>query len=185
MRLFVFLASLGFASPAFAASGPFFSLANTNFVVLLAFILFVAILVVLKVPGKIGSMLDDRAKTIENELEEARALRDEAQTLLASYERKKLEVQAQADRIVAHAKLEAAEAGEQAKADLEHSISRRLQAAEDQIAQAEANAVKEVRNKAVNVAVAAAREVVAKGMSADDSNKLIDESIDVVGAKLH
>ena len=95
------------ASPAFAADGPFFSLRNTDFVVLIAFLLFVGILVYLKVPGLLMGMLDKRAEGIKTELDEARALREEAQTLLASYERKQKEVQAQADRIVAAAKEEA------------------------------------------------------------------------------
>ncbi|MEC7256422.1 MAG: ATP F0F1 synthase subunit B, partial [Pseudomonadota bacterium] len=81
--LAIALASLT-ASPALAASGPFFSLDNTNFIVLLAFILFIAILFYFKVPGKIAEMLDKRAAGIKSDLDEARALREEAQTLLAS-----------------------------------------------------------------------------------------------------
>ena len=95
------------ASPALAATGPFFSLHNTDFVVLLAFILFIAVLFYFKVPSMLGSMLDKRAEGIKTELDEARALREEAQTLLASYERKQKEVQDQADRIVTAAREEA------------------------------------------------------------------------------
>ncbi|QFT97616.1 ATP synthase subunit b precursor [Roseovarius sp. THAF8] len=184
-QLIATLTAMVVASPALAATGPFFSLGNTNFVVMLAFILFIALLVYLKVPGKIGEMLDKRADGIKSELDEARALREEAQTLLASYERKQKEVQDQADRIVAHAKTEAAEAAEQAKKDLEVSIKRRIKAAEEQIASAEANAVKDVRDQAIAVAVAAAKDVVAKAMTEDDNSKLIDESIAQVDAKLH
>lgn len=173
------------ASPAFAASGPFLSLGNTDFVVLIAFLLFLAVLVYFKVPGKVGEMLDKRADGISSELEEARALREEAQTILASYERKQEEVKEQAERIVAHAKAEAENAAAQAKEDLKSSIARRLQAAEDQIASAEAAAVKEVRDRAVSVAVAAAGDVIAKNMSAADSNQLIDAAIKDVEAKLH
>ena len=71
------------ASPAFAAGGPFFSLHNTNFVVLLAFIVFVGILLYAKVPAKIGGLLDARAVQIKAELDEARALREEAKALLS------------------------------------------------------------------------------------------------------
>ena len=130
------LTALVTASPALAASGPFFSLTNTNFVVLIAFLLFVGIVLYLKVPSLLGGKLDERADGIKAELDEARALREEAQTLLASYERKQKEVQEQADRIVAHAKAEAVTAAEQAKEDLKISIERRLQGAEDQIASA-------------------------------------------------
>ena len=183
--LFATIVALSAASPALAASGPFFSLANTNFVVLIAFLLFVAVLLYLKVPSLLGGMLDKRAQGIEAELEEARNLREEAQTLLAGYERKQKEVQDQAERIIAHAKEEAKAAAEQAKADLKVSIARRLAAAEDQIASAESSALKEVRDRAISIAVGAAKDVIAKQMTAADSDKLIDSAIADVDAKLH
>ena len=88
------------ASPALAASGPFFSLHNTDFVVTVAFIGFVALVLYLGVPKMLGKILDARADGIRLELEEARSLHEEAKALLASYEKKQAEVQAQADRIV-------------------------------------------------------------------------------------
>ena len=179
------LAATVAASPAFAASGPFFSLGNTDFVVLLAFLLFIAVLFYFKVPSLLGGMLDQRAEGIKSELDEARKLREEAQTLLASYERKQKEVQEQADRIVAAAKEEATAAGEQARVDLEKSVARRMAAAEDQIGSAQAAAVKEVRDQAAVIAIAAARDVIAKQMSAAEGGKLIDDAIAQVEAKLH
>lgn len=173
------------ASPALAASGPFFSLANSNFVVLISLLIFIGVLVYFKVPTLVGAQLDKRAEGIRSELDEARAIREEAQSLLASYERKQKEVQGQADRIVAHAREEAAAAAEKAKQDLQVSIGRRLRAAEDQIASAEAGAVKEVRDRAIAVAVAAAKQVVAEKITAQQGNKLIDEAISQVEAKLH
>ncbi|MFW2544210.1 F0F1 ATP synthase subunit B [Primorskyibacter sp. 2E107] len=173
------------ASPALAASGPFFSLGNTDFVVLLGFLLFLGVLVYFKVPGMLGKLLDKRADDIRSELDEARALREEAQALLASYERKSREVSEQAERIIAHAREEAQIAAEQAKSNIAESIERRLAGAESQIASAQAGAIKEVRDRAATVAVAAARDVVAKQMSAAEANKLIDDSIAQVGAKLH
>lgn len=185
MRKLATLLALTTATPAFAASGPFFSLANTDFVVLLAFILFILVLIKFKVPGLLAGMLDKRAEGIQSELDEARALREEAQTILASYERKQKEVQEQAERIVAQAKTDAEAAAEQAKEDLKTSIARRLAAAEDQIESAQASAVKEVRDQAIVIAVGAANEVIAKGMTAADGNKLIDAAIAEVDAKLH
>ncbi|MCL3881972.1 F0F1 ATP synthase subunit B [Marivita sp. GX14005] len=186
MRPFlVALAASVVAVPAHAADGPFISLNNTDFVVLLGFIVFIGILLYYRVPTLLMKMLDKRAENIRAELDEAKAIREEAQALLASYERQQREVRDQADRIIAHAKQEAAAAGEQAKVDLKKSIERRLAAAEDQIASAEASAVKEVRDRAIAVAVAAARDVVAKQMSKQDAAKTIDESIATVGQKLH
>lgn len=180
-----FLAGIVMASPAFAATGPFVSLRNTNFIVLLAFLLFIAVLIYFKVPGLLMGMLDKRAEGIKSELDEARALREEAQTVLASYERKQREVQEQANRIVETAKHEAEQAAEQAKVDLQKSIERRMAAAEEQITSAQAEAVRDVRDQAINIAVAAAREVLAKQMTAASANALINDSIKQVDAKLH
>ncbi|MEH7828192.1 F0F1 ATP synthase subunit B [Gemmobacter denitrificans] len=185
MQKLILIALTLAASPAFAADGPFLSLRNTNLIVLLAFILFVMILLWVKVPGKIGAMLDARAAQIKAELEEARALREEAKTILASYERKQKEVAEQAAQIVSAAKLEAETAAAQAKLDLKTSIARRLAAAEERIASAEAGAIRQVRERAVDVAVAAAADVLAKQSSAETAAASIDAAIAEVGAKLH
>ena len=185
MRSIATIIALFAASPALAASGAVVSLGNTNFVVLIAFLLFIGVLVYLKVPGLLGGMLDKRAEAIRGELNEARKLREEAQSVLASYERKQKEVAGQAKRIVEHAKEEARLAAEQAKEDLKVSIARRLAAAQDQIASAESSAVKEVRDQAIAIAVAAAKDVIAKQMTAADGNKLIEDAISEVQAKLH
>ena len=173
------------ATPALAAEGPFFTLANTDLVVLVAFLVFLAVLVYFRVPTMVMGMLDKRAEGIRSELDEARAIREEAQSVLASYERRQKDVQAQADRIVTQAREEARAAADQAKRDLETSIERRLAAADDQIAQARADAVRDVRNEAIRVATAAAAEVAAKALNDDEANRLIDRSIEQVGQKLH
>lgn len=178
------------ASPAMAASknpfsAEFWSLSNTDMIVLISFLLFIGILVKFKVPGILMGLLDKRANDIQADLNEAKSLREEAQTLLASYERKQREVQEQADRIVSNAKDEASRAAETAKADIEASITGRMAAAEDQIASAQSSAIRDVRNQAVMVAVAAAQDVIMKQTTAADANALIDDAIAEVGAKLH
>lgn len=174
------------ASPALAAGkGPFFSLGNSDFVVLIAFLVFVGVLLYAKVPSRIAGLLDARAVQIKAELDEARNLREEAKALLSSYEKKQKEVQEQADRIVAAAKDEAMAAAAQAKADLKVSIARRLAAAEEQIAAAEAGALRAVRERAITVAVGAASEVLSKQMTAEGAAASIDVAIAQVEAKLH
>lgn len=177
--------TLALAGPAFASSEPFLSLNNTHTVVLVAFLLFVAVLLYLGVPKMLGKMLDDRAAGIRAELDEARKLREEAQSLLASYERKQKEAAEQSQRIVDHAKEEARISAEQAKADLKASIARRIAAAEEQIASAEAAAVREVRDQAIAVAIDAASEVISSKMTAKEGGALIDAAIKDVETKLH
>ena len=173
------------ATPAFAAEGPFFSLRNAEFVVTVAFIVFVALIIYLGVPKLLGRMLDDRARMIRNDLDEARLLRDDAQKLLASYDAKMKEVAEQSARIVAAAKDEAKAAGAQARVDLDISITRRLAAAEDQIASAVKSAEIAVRDQAIAVSIAVAGEVLARQMTADGAAASVDAAIVEVGAKLH
>lgn len=178
-------ALVAFTTPAHAASGPFFSLGNTDFTVLIAFLLFISVLVYFKVPALLSGLLDKRAAKIQQDLETARRLREEAKALVASYDRKLREAREQVDRIVANAQTDAKAAAEAAKADLARSISRKLQAAEEQIAAAETAAIREVRERAVAVAVAAAGDVMAKQMTAENAGSLIDASIAEVGQRLN
>lgn len=175
------------ATPAVAESDKkgFFTLANTDYVVVISFLIFIGALFYLRVPSLLMGMLDKRADGIRSDLEEARKLREEAQSLLASFERKQKDVQEQADRIVAQARDEAQTAADRAKEDIKTSVARRLAAAGDQIASAEAAAVREVRDQAIAVATKAAREVIAAQTGAEDQARLIDEAIATVGAKLH
>ncbi|WP_246237269.1 ATP F0F1 synthase subunit B [Halovulum dunhuangense] len=167
------------------ATGPFFSLDNTDFVVLLGFLIFVGVLLYFGVPKLITSKLDARAEEIRNELDEARTMREDAQSLLAEFEKRKEEVSDQAASIVAAAKSEGESALAAAKADLEATMARRLNAATEQIASAEQAAVREVRDRAVAVAVKAAAEVIAQKMNATQADALIDKAIAEVKGKLH
>jgi F-type H+-transporting ATPase subunit b len=173
------------ASPALAAEGPFVSLRNTNFVVLLAFLVFVAAILYFGVPKMIARMLDNRATMIRNNLDEARLLREEAQSLLASYEAKAKEVTAQSARIVEAAKAEAQAAATQAKLDLAQSITRRVAAAEEQIGSTVKAAEAAVRERAIAVSVAVAADVLKQQMSVEQAAASIDASIGQVGARLH
>ena len=173
------------AAPAHAASGPFFSLQNTNFSVLIAFLIFVGILVYFKVPGMLTGMLDNRATKIREDLETARRLHEEAKALVASYDRKLKEAREQVERIVAGAQADAQAAADAAKAELAASIARKLQAAEEQIAAAEASAVREVRERAVAVAVSVAGDLLSQNLAASGAGSLIDSSIREVGQRLN
>ena len=189
-RLTALLAVLA-TGPAFAASedsphGLFDpSLGNTDWVVLIGFLVFLSVLFYFGVPAMLAGMLDKRAAGIRADLDEARALREEAQSLLASYERKAREVEEQGARIVAEARASAEAAAEDAKGEIDRSIARRLAAAEDQIASAEAKANRAVRDRAASVAVAVAAEIIARGTSAADQNRMIEDAIGEVERHLH
>ncbi|MEM7499004.1 MAG: ATP F0F1 synthase subunit B [Pseudomonadota bacterium] len=160
-------------------------LLDSNVVNLIAFLLFFAILYYYGVHKMLFAALDARAERIRGELDEARRLREEAQRTFAEFERKRGDVDQQVEEIVEHAKKEAENAAARGKEELEATVERRLRGAEEQIAMAEASAVREVKDKAVAVAIAAAREVMQKNMSDETAARLTDEAITKVGERLH
>lgn len=174
------------ASPAFAAGDEaFFTLRSTEFVVTIGFLIFVAAVLKFRIPARLGALLDKRSEGIKSDLAEARALREEAQAILAGYERKAREVQSQAEAIVTAAKRDAQVAAEQAKADLEASIARRLKSAEEQLASAEAQALRAIKDRAVQVAVAAAGEVLSQQATAETKAGMVDAAIGEVRTRLN
>lgn len=158
---------------------------DATFWATVALVIFLAIVFYIKVPGKITASLDDRANGIRKELDDARKLREEAQSLLADYQRKQREAETEAEGIVAAAKREAEMLREEANAKIEDYIARRTKVAEQKIALAEAQAAADVKAAAVDLAVAAAETVLAKQMTGKTAADLLDKSIADVKANLN
>jgi F-type H+-transporting ATPase subunit b len=153
--------------------------------VLVAFLMFVGLLVYLKVPATVTRMLDDRSAKIAQELDQARKLREEAQALLEGYQKKRAEAERDAAAIVAQAKVDAGEFAAEARRKLAETLERRSRQAEQKIAQAEAAAVKEVRTIATDIAVAAATSLVADAAKGPKGDALIADSIAAVKSRLN
>ena len=152
-------------------------LGMAEFWVAVAFVAFLAILVYYKVPKLIAKALDDRAEAIRKELDEARRLREEAQTLLADYQKKHRNVGQEAEAIVDQARRETEAFAQETRVSLKDTLERRTKLAEDKIARAEAQAVDEVRASAIDVAVAAAERILREKMAGSGGAALIDQSI--------
>ena len=154
-----------------------------EFWVAMAFVVVVAA-VFKPVASRIGAALDDRAETIKTQIDEAVRLREEAQDLLASYERKQRDAAAEAEEIVERARKEADRLGAKAAEDLEKALKRRRQQAMERIARAEAEALDEVRGIAVDVALDATRRLLAEKMSGKRADAMIDVAIEELPEKL-
>ena len=133
-----------------------------EFWVAVAFGVFVLILLYYRVPNLVAKSLDDRAEAIRKELDEARRLREEAQTLLADYQKRHRNVGQEADAIVDQARREAEAFAHETRVSLKDALERRTKQAEDKIARAETQAVDEVRAAAIDVAMAAAERICAR-----------------------
>ena len=157
---------------------------DNTFWTLVALLIFLGGVLYLKVPATVLKSLDERSDRIARELEEARKLREEAQALLASYQRKQREAKAEADDIIEAARAEAAHMVEEIRADLSQQLDRRSKLAEEKIAAAEAQAMADVQSIAADAAVASARTVIAANMDAATDAKIVDAEIAGLGAKI-
>ena len=160
-------------------------LSTPEFWVAVSFVGFVALVIYLGAPKMIAKALDERAEGIRSELDEARRLREEAQNLLAEYQRKQRDAEAEAEGIVAQAQHEAELLAAEARQKLKETLARRTKLAEDKIAQAEAQAIKDVRSRAADVAIEAAGKLIADELSKDKAAGLIDDSIKGLASKLN
>jgi F-type H+-transporting ATPase subunit b len=160
-------------------------LGDAEFWVAVAFVLFVAGMGYLGVHKMVAKSLDERADKIKAELDEARKLKDEAAQLLAEYQRKRQEAEAEAQDIIAGAKAEADRLAIEAKAKIEEFVARRTKMAETKIAQAEAQATADVRAAAADAAVAAAEKILTQETKGQLAGELIAKGIDDVRKKLN
>ncbi|MDP7548766.1 MAG: ATP F0F1 synthase subunit B [Alphaproteobacteria bacterium] len=158
---------------------------DATFWVGIAFLTFAGVLFYFKVPGMLTKALDDRAEKISDELDQARQLREEAQALLANYERKQRDALTEAEEIIARARDEALREADIAAKKLDQTIARRQQAALEKIALAETQAEAEVREAAIDIAITAATAIVAGQVQGDRADALIDAATADLGRHLN
>lgn len=156
-----------------------------TFWVFLGFLVFVGILIYLKLPGKLVAALDARSEKIREDLEEARRLREEAEALLADYKRRHANARSEAEAILTQARAEAEALSAEAKTRIEDYVVRRTKAVEQRIAQAETQAVAEVRSRAIDVATAAAAQILGEAAKGKTGDELVERSIDAVRSNLN
>ncbi len=156
-----------------------------TFWVFLGLVVFIALLVYMKIPGKLVAAIDQRTAKISSDLEDARRLREEAQALLGEYQRRRGEAEGEAQAIIAQARREAEALTEEARIRIEDFVTRRTKAVEQRIAQAETQAVAEVRSRAIDVATAAASRILADKARGQTGDELIDRSIAAVRTNLN
>ena len=162
-----------------------FALNSATIWVFLAFVLFLLVLVYFGVHKKIAASLDERADKIRTELDEAKSLREEAQALLASYQRKQKEAEDQAEEIVKRARHDAEIMAANARKDLAERLERRAAQAESKIATAEAQAMAEVKAKAAELALEAAEKLIRSGTKTTDHAGLVKDGIAQMGKVLN
>jgi F-type H+-transporting ATPase subunit b len=158
---------------------------EAEFWVAVGFFLFIGVLVYYGVPQMMIDAIDKRAARIKAELDEARRLREEAEALLAEYQRKRQAADAEAEEIIAGARAEAERVAAEAKTRMEEFVARRSQVAQAKIAQAETQALADVRAAAAEAAVAAAEKILSQTATGEVADRLVSQGVRDVKAKLN
>jgi F-type H+-transporting ATPase subunit b len=156
-----------------------------EFWVAAAFVAFCGILIYVGAVQKLIDGLDQRSARIKAELDDARRLREEAEQLLAEYQRKQRNAEQEATGIIAGAQAEAKRLAIEAGAKMEEFIARRTKMAETKINQAEAQALADVRAAAADAAVAAAEKILAQTVKGKVADDLIAQGIADTSKKLN
>ena len=156
---------------------------DPTFWVAVAFVVFV-VLVFKPIKGALIGGLDTKIAEIRQEVEEAEKLREEAQSLLANYQRQQRQAIQDAEAIVAHAKEEAERHRAEADEAMKDMVRRQEEQAREKIAQAEAAAIQEVRSMSIELAMAAAEKLLADRLAGEEGSHLIDNSIEDISRKL-
>ncbi len=160
-------------------------LKESEFWVAVGFVIVVGIFLYKRLPAFVGAALDARAAAIAKELDDARKLREDAEALLAKYKAKAAAVEQEAEAILTEAKAEAERFAAESREALKGQIERRAKAAEDKIAQAEAQAMAEIRGLAADAAAAAAEKLIAARLNEKRASDLIAQSLKELPGKLN
>lgn len=129
--------------------------------------------------------LDGRAQEIAKELEQARTLREEAQSTLAAYQRRQQEVEKEAGIILKKAREEAQNLSQDAHDKLEKALNQRMELAEKKIARAEELALKEMYNHSIDAGIEAARQYMLSHLTKEQSKTLMQDSLRDIGKRFH
>ena len=164
-----------------ASGGAFYT--EPTFWVAVAFAMFAAIVLWRRVPALLAKALDERAENIKRELEEARKLKDEAARLLAGYRQKHAAAAKDAGAILKQAAEEAKLFALEAEKRFDAALQRKAKASEEKIAQAEANAVKDVKAAAVEAAAKAAEAYFRARLISGRNKDLLDRAIEDLGPR--
>jgi F-type H+-transporting ATPase subunit b len=158
---------------------------EAEFWVAVAFVIFVGVLGYFGVHKLLLQGIDERRGRIKAELDEARRLKTEAEALFATYQRKQQEAEHEAQAIIASAKAEAERLAAEAQVRIKEFVERRTKMAENKIAQAEAQALADVRSAAAEAAVAAAERILTHTVKDKVADDLVAQGIADLKSKLN
>ncbi len=178
--LTLFILSTSFKATYAAGSKKMFSLDNTDFVVLISFLLFIGVLVYFKVPSIIAAFLDKRSNDIQDEIQRASEILEEAKKILSSIEADHIKTSESIEKMIASTKDRAVEEEDKAKKYIEELMKNKLNSAEGQVKSSERKILEEIERRAIDLSIEKVRVKLSESLSVKDYNKHLDTSMDSV-----
>ena len=163
-----------------AGSKKMFSLDNTDFVVLISFLIFVGVLIYFKVPSIIADFLDKRSDDIQNEIEKASEILEDAKKILSSIESDHIKTNETIKQMITTAKARAREEEEKAKKNIEELMKNKLISAEGQVKASERKVLKGIEQRAIDLSIEKVKVSLSKSLSGNDYERHFDSSINSV-----
>ena len=160
-----------------AGSKKMVSLDNTDFVVLISFLIFVGVLVYFKVPSIVGAFLDKRSNDIHNEIEKAGEILEEAKKILSSIEADHKRTSETIGQMVETARSRAGEEEEKAKKNIEELMKNKLISAEGQVMSNERKILEEIEDRAIDLSIEKVKVKLSQSLSSSDYDNQFDSSI--------
>ena len=160
-----------------AGSKKMFSLDNTDFVVLISFLIFVGVLVYFKVPSIVGAFLDKRSNDIQSEIEKAGEILEEAKKILSSIEADHIRTSETIGQMVETARSRAGEEEEKAKKNIEELMKNKLISAEGQVMSNERKILEEIEDRAIDLSIEKVKVKLSQSLSSSDYDNQFDASI--------
>ena len=160
-----------------AGSKKMVSLDNTDFVVLISFLIFVGVLIYFKVPSIVGAFLDKRSNDIQSEIEKAGEILEEAKKILSSIEADHIRTSETIRQMVETARSRAGEEEDKAKKNIEELMKNKLISAEGQVMSNERKILEEIEDRAIDLSIEKVRMKLSKSLSSSDYDNQFDSSI--------
>ena len=160
-----------------AGSKKMVSLDNTDFVVLISFLIFVGVLIYFKVPSIVGAFLDKRSNDIQSEIEKAGEILEETKKILSSIEADHIRTSETIRQMVETARSRAGEEEEKAKKNIEELMKNKLISAEGQVMSNERKILEEIEDRAIDLSIEKVKVKLSQSLSSSDYDYQFDSSI--------
>jgi len=151
---------------------------DATFWVAISFLIFVGVIIYFKVPQKIDDSLNESIKKIKENLDNAEKLKDEAKNILSQYDSKVSKSKEEIKNLITDAKNQAEQNIIKTNEEFHKVIENRKKSAEEKIKQMKVQAIKDVKNSSVDIAISSVEKIIKNSIDKKKLDKIYISSIE-------